>query len=66
MAAYVDWVVKQARRTRLARHTRWNKRSCHEWAQAGCPEIGSFYAFADGMRQVVGYDWATDEIILRG
>lgn len=64
--AYAHWDIKRSRRMRLARHGRWNKRACYAWANAGCPEIGSYYSYPDGLRQIVGFDFATDEMILRG
>lgn len=64
--AYANWDLKRKQRTRLARYGRWKKRDCYSWVNAGCPEIACYYSFPGGNRQVIGFDMATDEMILRG
>lgn len=60
--AYADWKLKEVKRSRVARRGIWNMRDCLRWYHAGCKVIRSYL----GSRQIVGYDFTTDELILRG
>lgn len=60
--AYAEWKIKEARRSRVKRYGIWNRRDCLAWFFNGCKVIRSYL----GNQQIVGYDYSTDELILRG
>jgi hypothetical protein len=60
--AYADWKAKEARRARVKRYGIWNKKDCLAWFFQGCKVLRSYL----GVQQIVGYDYSTDELILRG
>lgn len=61
-AAYFDWRIKSESRTRHKRAGCWAKIPCHRWAQQGMKPLRTYI----GGKHIVAYDWATDELILRG
>lgn len=62
LLAYNAWRSRESRRTRISRHGLWNKQSVMDWYRRGCPTIRS-YIYG---KQIVSYDVATDQLVLRG
>jgi len=66
--AYVDWKIREQKRTRVPRAGVWNKKSCMQWFREGCWVMRSYLGQVGGApsKQFFGYDPSTDELILRG
>jgi hypothetical protein len=65
--AYLDWKIREQRRTRMPRAGIWNKKSCVRWFREGCWVMRSYIGRIKGpAMQIFGYDPSTDELILRG
>lgn len=68
--AYLDWMQRHLTVTRIPRTIinngskvgYWNRKAAYRWWAEGCKPIRSYI----GRRQIIGYDPATDELILRG
>jgi len=60
--AYDEWNIRRHIYTRIPRAGRWNIKDTKRWASGGfkpgCSWIGN--------KKIAGYDFATDELILRG
>lgn len=60
--AYFNWWLRKSKLTCIPRRGYWNIKDTHKWVREGCRPT----CFWIGNKQVVGYVWATDEIVLRG
>ena len=60
--AYEEWSVRRHLYTRISRRGVWNKKDCLNWAKSGSKPVGIWI----GNKKIVGYDHATDELVLRG
>lgn len=60
--AYAEWNIRRYIYTRIPRAGRWNKKDCLAWANSGFKSGSSWI----GNEKIAGYDYATDELILRG
>lgn len=60
--AYAAWAIKKSSFTRIKRFGCWNAKDCRKWASDGCKPMSYWI----GNKQIAGYDFDTDELILRG
>jgi len=60
--AYFTWWMKKSKLTCIPRRGYWNIKDTHSWAKSGCEPTCLWIVG----KQVVGYIWATDQLVLRG
>lgn len=60
--AYLKWYIGKNKLSCMSRRGFWNIKDTHIWVNEGCRPTNYWI----GNKQIVGYVWSTDELVLRG